>query len=321
MSSSVSRRDALRGLGLLGLGTAAAPAVFASTPWPVASRPDDHGATPTPYYRAEIGDITAHVFLDTVFNIPPAAFATNAEEGAIQDLLAAHNLPTDNAATAVNVLLLETGGERVLIDTGVGGENGQLLNGLAGAGLSPGDIHKVVISHFHGDHVGGMVRDGAPTFPNASYHFPAPEKAFLDGYEPGDNAQANQGVAMALGVLQPLMDAGVLSLYDDGAALAEGITAKAAPGHTPGHMAFQIASGNASLLVTADAANHYVATFARPEWIFAYDTVPEQTVATRRILYGMASDDGVRVWGTHMPFPGFGMAIRDGEGFRFITAP
>ncbi|MEM9997012.1 MAG: MBL fold metallo-hydrolase, partial [Bacteroidota bacterium] len=244
MPTPLSRRDALRSLGFLGLGTAAAPTVLAGTSWPIAPRTaDDHAATPTPYYRAEIGDITAHVVLDTVFNIPPPAFATNAEEGAIQSVLAAHNLPTDNAATPVNVLLLEVDGERVLIDTGVGSENGQLLAGLATAGLAPGDIDKVVISHFHGDHIGGMVTDGAPTFANATYHFPAPEKAFLDGFEPGDNEQANRGVAMAQGVLVPLLDAGVLQTFEDGAALAAGVRSKAAHGHTPGQMSFEIASG------------------------------------------------------------------------------
>ncbi|MEM6785229.1 MAG: MBL fold metallo-hydrolase [Bacteroidota bacterium] len=319
----LSRRDALRGLGLLGLSTAAAPTVLAQ-PWPIAPRGlDDHDGLATPYYRAKLGDISLHVFRDAVFEIPAAAFATNVEGTAVQDLLAGYNLPTDIAFTPVNVLLLETDGETVLIDTGTGpaeGERGRLFEGLAAVGIDTGAIDKVVISHFHGDHIGGMVRDGAPSFSNATYHFPAPEKAFLDAFEPGDNQQANQGVAMAKGVLQPLMDAGVLQTFEDGAELAAGVTAKAAHGHTPGHMAFHIASGDEHLLVTADAANHYIATFEHPDWIFAFDTIPEQTVATRGALYGMASDDGVKVWGTHLPFPGFGTVIRDGEGFRFITA-
>ena len=217
-------------------------------------------------------------------------------------LLESRGLPTDRVPASVNVLLVEIGDQKVLIDTGTGGpgtmaEGGMLMSTLQAIGIEPGAIDKVVLSHWHGDHVGGAAQNGKPAFPNATYHMSAIEKRFLD------NAAAdNERVQQVKQGLAPIM--GGLQTYADGDQLAPGLTAIAAPGHTEGHFVFLLEMNGERLMLGSDTANHPVAFFERPEWIFGFDMNPEQTVATRRKVLGRAADDKIAYWSTHLPFPG-----------------
>jgi glyoxylase-like metal-dependent hydrolase (beta-lactamase superfamily II) len=322
--STFSRRDALRSFGLLGLGAGLAPLTASASAATRSSRVDHHLA---PFYRTTIGDTQLTVVQDATFEFPPSAVSGGAEEGAAEELLAANNLPTDIVPAPVDVLLIERGDRKILVDTGTGdyqassGGGGQLITTLKGLGIGAGDIDTVVISHMHPDHVGAVSLDRQPAFPNAAYAMPEPEKAFLDGYSPSGNEGADGAVAFAKQKLAPVEASGQLSTFADGDEVAPGLTAVSAIGHTPGHFAFLLTDGDEQLLMPMDAANHYVALFQHPEWLFSFDALPEETVATRRRLLGRAADDGIRLWATHMPFPGFGYAVRDGAGFRFVPAP
>jgi glyoxylase-like metal-dependent hydrolase (beta-lactamase superfamily II) len=325
--SSFSRRDALRSFGLLGLGAGLAPVASSAAAAPRHGRADHHLA---PFYRTTIGDTQLTVVQDATFEFQPAAISGGAEEGAAEELLAANNLPTDVVPTPVDVLLIERGDRKILIDTGTGdyqagpdgsGGGGQLIATLEGLGIGAGDIDTVVISHMHPDHVGAVSLDGQPAFPNAAYAMPEPEKAFLDDYSPSDNEGLDGAVAFAKQKLAPVETSGRLSTFSDGAEVAPGLTAISAIGHTPGHFAFLLSDGDEQLLLPMDAANHYVALFQHPEWLFSFDALPEETVAPRRRLLGRAADEGIRLWATHLPFPGFGYAVRAGAAFRFAPAP
>ncbi|MEL6615540.1 MAG: MBL fold metallo-hydrolase [Bacteroidota bacterium] len=303
---SVSRRAALKGLGAFGLAAALPTAARASTP--EASGADHHTVSA---HSFAVGDATVTVIRDTGFQIPPSAIGTNAADGAVETLLDSYGLPTDVVPTDVCVTLIETGGERTLLDAGTG--NGELMGTLSAIGIEPGSIDRVVISHFHGDHIGGIAPGGTPAFPNATVHMSAPEAAFLDGA--GDD---NRGANAAKTAIDAV---GFVQLYEDGAELASGLTAVAAPGHTPGHMAFLLQSGDARLMVGSDTANHPVAFFRHPEWGFGFDMDVPQTVATRYRVLGRAADERIPFLSTHMPFPGVGRVSRDGAGFRFTPTP
>lgn len=302
--SLVSRRAALKGLGAFGLGAALPTAAAA----PRRSR--DHHTVSA--HSFSVGEAVVTVIRDTGFPIPPSAIGTNVSDEAVAALLDDFGLPTDAVPTDVSQLVVDTGGVRVLIDTGTG--QGNLVPAMQKLGLGEETVDRVVISHFHGDHVGGVSDEVVPTFPNASVHFPEPELAFLESYE-GENP----GVASALRLLAPVR--GVLETYRDGAELAPGLTAVSAHGHTPGHMAFVLESGDARLMIASDAVAHPVAFFRHPEWLFGFDMAGDETVATRRRLLNRAVDEKLPFFASHMPFPGVGRISRDGAGFRYTPTP
>ena len=299
-----SRRAALQGLGALGLG--------AVLPLSASARPVRRDHHTVSAHTFPVGDTTVTVIRDAGFTLPLSAVGTNAAEGAVATLLEEFGLPTDGVPTDVSQLVIDAGDVRTLVDTGTG--QGHLVSTMGALGMDPASVDRVVISHFHGDHIGGISMDGAPTFPNASVHFPAPELAFLDGFE-GEN----ENVQGALDKLAPVRDR--LTTYGDGDELAPGLTAMVAPGHTPGHMAFHLASGDARLMIASDAIAHPVAFFRHPEWLFGFDMNGDETVATRRRVLGMAADERIPFFASHMPFPGVGRVSRDGAAFRYTPTP
>jgi len=324
--STLSRRDALRSFGLLGLGAGIAPLASAADAAPRILPADNH---PAPFYRMNVGDAQVTIVQDASLELPPAAISGGAAEGAVEALLAENNLPTDRIPTPVDVLLIERGDRTILVDTGIGdyqfgpleSGGGRLVTTLDALGIGVGDIDTVVISHFHPDHIGGVSIDGTPVFPNASYVMPEPEKTFVDNYTMSGDEGMDGTIQFVRGKLGPLEASDQLSTFPYGAEVAPGLTAIAAPGHTPGHSAFLLADGDDQLMLPMDTANHYIALFQHPEWLFSFDALPEETVATRRRILGQAADDGLRIWATHLPFPGLGYVVREGASFRFVPAP
>ena len=298
---TLSRRAALQGLGALGLGSLLPTAAASAPP----ARRDHHTVSA---HSFSVGEAMVTVVKDAGFSLPLSAVGTNVEQARVVATLEEYGLPTDAVPTDVSQLVIDAGGVRTLVDTGTGG--GQLVPTVRELGIEPGSVDRVVISHFHGDHIGGVSMDGAPTFPNASVHFPAPELAFLEGFT-GDN----DNVSNALAKLEPVRDR--LETYDDGDQLAPGFQAIAAYGHTPGHMAFLLSSVDARLMIASDAVAHPVVFFRHPSWLFGFDMNGDQTVRTRRRLLSRASDETLPFFASHMPFPGVGRVSRDGVGFRF----
>lgn len=305
MSTRFSRRAALKGLGALGLG-AALPTAAAAAP---VVRRDHHTITA---HTFSVGDARVTVIRDTGFQLPLGAVGTNVEPARVVSMLEEYGLPTDTVPVDVNQLVIDHGDVRTLVDTGTG--QGHLVSTMGALGMDPGSVDRVVVSHFHGDHIGGVSMDGTPTFPNASVHFPAPELAFLDGF-----TGENENVTAALAKLAPVRDR--LQTYGDGDTLMPGLTAMAAPGHTPGHMAFRLASGGQSLMIVSDAVAHPVAFFRHPTWLFGFDMDGDATVRTRRRLLAQAAREGTPLFASHMPFPATGRVSVDGAGFRYTPFP
>ncbi len=103
-----------------------------------------------------------------------------------------------------------------------------------------------------------------------------------------------------------------------GDSVVSGITSEAAYGHTPGHMIFHIESAGKHLVLTADTANHYVASLQRPDWEVAFDTDKAMGAATRKKVFDMIATDKVPFIGYHMPFPAVGYAEKQEMGYRFV---
>lgn len=318
----ISRRNLLKGIGLstLGFGFGAklglSPAQAQTTP----------GTQPAiAYYRFQVGDLNITNIHDGSAVLPTNLFGTNADEGASDAVLAANHLSTGTFNSIANLMLIETGDRLALIDTGYGdftlGEPtnaGKLLDTLTSLGIDHGSITDVVISHFHPDHVGALAFEGGASFPNAALHFPQVEWDFLSAQPTGTEEAAFFDYARFK--MQPYIDSDQLSLYTEGQEVLTGITPVAAFGHTPGHHAFMLSSGDQTLLHMVDIANHFLLGFQHPEWYFGFDAMPDMAVETRRNTLEMAATDGIQVFGYHFPFPGIGYVIKDGEGYRFLAA-
>lgn len=213
-----------------------------------------------------------------------------------------------------NILLVETGDKRILIDSGVGqadqDDPGHLLDRLQAENITPESIDTVVISHFHLDHIGGLVDTaGNPTFPKARLVVPSQEHGhwmredILARIDPSRAARLRQTLAAY---------AERLTLMDDTSDIEPGIRYVPAPGHTPGHHAVHIESGDARLLHIVDTVHMPIqlnALDASPP----FDVQPDIAIATRRALLARAESENLLLMTYHFPFPGLGYVRRRGD--------
>ena len=232
-------------------------------------------------------------------NVSPEEFAA---------VSAQNFIPADKAQFFFTPTVVRTGSDVVLFDTGLSAAG--TTAALEAAGIMPEDVTVVVITHMHGDHVGGMTgEDGSLTYPNARY---VTGQAEFDHWNGTDNETF-------AGKVKPFAER--FEFIGDGASVASGITGMAAFGHTPGHMAYMVESGGEQLLLIADAANHYVWSLAYPDWEVRFDIDKAAAAATRKKLLGMAAADRIPLIGYHMPFPGMGFVDTRGEGgFHYVPA-
>lgn len=272
--------------------------------------------------RFKVGDAVVTVVLDgmRVGDGPFPTFGADQDEAAVAALMRENFLPEKRFANGFLPVLVERGDQLALIDTGMGPmgrANGMgLLRGrMAEAGYSPEDVDLVVLTHLHGDHIGGLREEGGPAFPNARYATGRTEYEWWTSDE-AKNGDRKDGAALVAKNVVPLRDK--LTLLDEGSEAAPGIVAREAFGHTQGHMIFEMDFGGTRLWHLADTSNHYVASLQRPDWRVRFDHLPEQATATRRRVLGMVADRREPFLGYHMPFPGIGFAEKTGEGFRFV---
>ncbi len=204
--------------------------------------------------------------------------------------------------------LLVRGDDRVvLIDAGAGGQMGtqnQLPASLAAAGVQPGAVTDILISHGHGDHVGGLATNGVLTFPNAAIRMSADEWAAI---------QADAELAALVPVITPRVET-----FEAGAQVTPSITAVALQGHTAGHTGYEIVSGTDRLLYVGDALHSSIISVQRPEFVNAWDYDSDAAVATRLALLGRGATQNLRIYGVHFPFPGLGMVRRQADGFVWV---
>jgi glyoxylase-like metal-dependent hydrolase (beta-lactamase superfamily II) len=275
------------------------------------------------FYKFKIGDITATAINDGFFARPLEGFVRNAELADVQKALAAAFLPTDRLPIPFTTLVLQTGNRLVLLDTG-NGDSGAPTSGLwmknfMAAGFDPKAVTTIISSHFHGDHINGIrLKDGTLNFPNAEIIVPAAEWGYW--MDDAKMAAAPEGLkgnfANVRRVFAPI--AKDVKQIADGQEVIPGVTAVATYGHTPGHTAYRITSGNQSMLFVADLTNHPALFVRNPDWSAVFDMDPDMARATRRKILDMAASDRSQLSFYHAPFPATGFITKAGNGFEMV---
>ncbi len=295
----ISRRQAL-------LSGATLP--FAAT-LPLQASADGHARIPSRAVHSDftLGDFRVTTLLagNRVVENPHGIFGLNVDDETFATVSEDAFLSTDAARFFFTPTVVNTGSEVVLFDTGLNA--GGISTALSAAGYSTDDITQVVITHMHGDHIGGLTDDsGAPTFANAAYTTGQVEFDTWAGAE-NDGFDAK---------VRPLAEK--MTFIGDGGSVASGITSVATFGHTPGHMGYMLESGGQQLMLVADAANHYVWSLAHPDWEVRFDMDKTAAAQTRRSLFGMLAADKVPFIGYHMPFPGLGYVAAKDDAFQYV---
>jgi glyoxylase-like metal-dependent hydrolase (beta-lactamase superfamily II) len=281
-------------------------------------------------HRYKIGDIAVTVLSDGFRIASPDGYIRNAGKDELVATLKAAGLPTDHMRNTYAPIVLKAGGKRVLIDTGNGeamfvqskGERGRLQRNLAAAGIDRDAIEAVVISHFHADHVNGLLTaDSKAAFPNAEIKVPEAEWSFW--MDDGEMSRAPQGRMSELfhnnrRVFDALGRRVTRFVWDT--EVAPGVTAVGTPGHSIGHTSFVVASGSGRVLVQGDVNNNAVVFARHPDWQGWFDQDPVEAAATRRRVYDMLVAEKMPVQAYHHPFPGLSRVEKDGAGYRVVPA-
>jgi glyoxylase-like metal-dependent hydrolase (beta-lactamase superfamily II) len=279
------------------------------------------------FYRYKVGSFEITAIYDGVWlpDLAPGLFKNFSVQDA-QKALADQFQRTDKMVVPFTPLVVNTGSKLVLLDTGTNGRftptASSFDDNFKAAGFDPKQVDAVVISHFHGDHINGIrTKSEELAFPNAEVMVPAPEWAFW--MDDAKMAQAPEAMKGAFANCRRVFGsiASKVTRYDPGKEVVPGITSIAAYGHTPGHTAFAIASGNQSMMTVVDVTNNAYLFVRNPEWQVSFDVDGNMAVQTRKRILDRAAADKMLVGGYHWPFPAVGYVTKEGSGYRFNPAP
>ncbi|CUJ00773.1 MBL fold metallo-hydrolase [Cognatishimia activa] len=298
-AKTLSRRDVM-------LAGASFPLIAAASQ--VRGAAEMKGIAATRFNRMKVGNFEVTTLLAGTRTVeePQKIFGMNVSPEEFAAASEAARIPTDKAQFFFTPTVVNTGSELILFDTGLNPAG--IASALKQAGYTADQVDTVVITHMHGDHIGGLMGDAGETFENARYVTGSTEFDFWAGAE-------NERFE---GKVRPLAEK--FAMIGDGASVSSGVTAMSAFGHTPGHMAYRIESNGKQLVLGADFANHYVWSLGFPDWEVRFDMDKAAAAATRRKMLDMMAADNIPFVGYHMPFPGVGYVESKGEGYHYVAS-
>ncbi len=288
---------------------AAAPVAAALAPNQVLAKAEMKGVGTTRFNRMKLGQFEVTTLLVGTRTVegPQNIFGMNVSAEEFAEASAAANIPTNAAQFFFTPTIVNTGDELVLFDAGLSPE--AITGALAAAGYTADQVDKVVITHMHGDHIGGVAGENGVTFGNAQHMTGRVE---FDAWAKTDGNKAFEAK------VRP--NAERFAMVEDGASVASGITAMGTFGHTPGHMAYMIESDGKQLVIAADFANHYVWSLAYPDWEVKFDMDKAAAAATRKRVLDMLAADKVPFVGYHMPWPAVGYVEAHNGAYKYAPA-
>ncbi|WFP75251.1 MBL fold metallo-hydrolase [Mesorhizobium sp. WSM4906] len=309
------------------LGSAAAAAAFG-----IAGRlefaPAAHAETPVEplvgFYKYKVGSLEVTAVYDGIWRKPhDPAFIKDVSVDDTKAALAKAGLTTDFMPIPLTVVVLKMNGRTIMMDAGSGVGQWQanathLPANMKAAGIDYKAIDTIMISHFHPDHVWGLMEKGtnAPVFPNAELIVNAAEYDWWT--DPSRLAKLPEGRKPAgKRIAENFPKWKNWKLVEDGMEVVPGIRIMAAPGHTPGHAVYHVDAGSEQFLVSADTMYVPALLAPHPEWQGAYDQDGPMAIATRHKVIDQVIADNVRICGSHFPFPGTGSFVKDGNAYAF----
>jgi glyoxylase-like metal-dependent hydrolase (beta-lactamase superfamily II) len=231
--------------------------------------------------------------------------------GATEDMLK-QTAPDGKFPNACNAFLVETGSKTVLFDAGYGRK---LFDNLKAYGKTAADIDVIILTHMHGDHIGGLLRDGEKAFPEAELYIPQPEHDYWMSDAAGSRATQARNVISAYKDKLHLFTPGETGNTPE---LFPGIRAVAAYGHTPGHTGYMLESDGSKLFIWGDLTHAMAVQMSFPEVSVTYDTDPEMAARYRLKLLKYMSDNNIQIAGMHNPFPAIGnLKKRETNGYVY----
>jgi glyoxylase-like metal-dependent hydrolase (beta-lactamase superfamily II) len=289
-----------------------------------AAAPQHHVQAPG-FYRMKVGDLEVTALLDgnAAFDLhwltAKKATMDRVEKALHED---PHLLDTGDTGFLVN-----TGRQLILVDAGAGmwfggGALGRLVDSLRGAGYAPEQVDRVLVTHLHSDHVGGLTtQDGKRVFPNADVFVSKAESDFW--LSPEIAAKAAKDVQpffqSAQAIAAPYIKAGKWHTFRDSDVLDDGIKIISLHGHTPGHTGYEFSSKAKTILFWGDIIHQQLAQLSHPDITVVFDIDHAAAAATRNQLLPTLASEGAVIAGPHMPFPGIGRLRKEANGY--VWAP
>jgi glyoxylase-like metal-dependent hydrolase (beta-lactamase superfamily II) len=299
------------------LAAAVAALCIASPAWAAAPM----AKTPTPgYARMMFGQFEITPLSDGTVDLPVHEILAQDAKKTNETLAQVHlKSPLE---TSDNAFLINTGSKLVLIDTGAGtffGPTlGRLVASMKTAGYQPEQVDEIYITHFHGDHVGGLVSNSAAVFPNATVRANKVESDYWLSKENMDKAKDKGSFQGAQAALGPYVKAGRFKPFEGATQLVPGIRANPTGAHTPGHTTYMVESGGQKLLLIGDLIHVAAVQMENPGVTIAFDSDQKAAAVARKKEFDAAAKGGYLIGGAHLQFPGMGYLRTEGKGYRFI---
>jgi glyoxylase-like metal-dependent hydrolase (beta-lactamase superfamily II) len=310
-------------------------ALSATAVSPLAVHSTAHAAAPQAskqapgYYRYKVGSFEVTVVTDGVRIFPLDGFVQNATKDDVIAALTTAYLANDKVVLPYSPIVINTGRQLVVIDTGAGpafyeqtkGGLGQFHINLAAASIDRNAVDTVIISHFHLDHINGLLTaDDKPAFPNAEIAVPAAEWKFWS--DDGNMSRAPVGSQAEFNFKNARRVFGALGnkvrQYEPDKEVVPGVTSLATYGHTPGHTSHLITSGSSSIMVQADVTLLPALFVRNPSWYVFLDMDGPLAEQTRRKVYDMATAEKLLIQAFHHPFPALAHVEKVGASYRMV---